>query len=97
MPEINGEPRLLIPALKPFYDRAIPLSWAIVRFAVGWPDDQSLSLPFPPAVWLQSQPCRFSLRVPRAFPGSHLCCGRTRLRGWACRTRTQKCRRKLSL
>jgi len=36
MPEIKGEPKLLIPALKPFYDRAIPLSWAIVRFAVGW-------------------------------------------------------------
>ena len=30
------EPRLLIPALKPFYDRVIPLSWVVVRFAVGW-------------------------------------------------------------
>jgi hypothetical protein len=30
------KPKLLIPALKPFYDRAIPLSWVIVRFAVGW-------------------------------------------------------------
>ena len=30
------EPSLLIPALKPFYDRAIPLSWVVVRFAVGW-------------------------------------------------------------
>ena len=30
------EPRLLIPALKPFYERVIPLSWVVVRFAVGW-------------------------------------------------------------
>jgi hypothetical protein len=36
MPEIKGEPRPLIPAPTPFYERAIPLSWALVRFAVGW-------------------------------------------------------------
>src|SRR5262249_49268064 len=32
----EGEPRPLIPALKPFYDRVVPLSWALVRFAVAW-------------------------------------------------------------
>jgi len=30
------ESRLLIPALKPFYDAAIPLAWLVVRVAVGW-------------------------------------------------------------
>jgi putative oxidoreductase len=34
--DIQAEPRLLIPALKPFYDQAIPLSWLIIRVAVGW-------------------------------------------------------------
>jgi putative oxidoreductase len=29
------EPRLLVPALEGFYGRAAPLSWAIVRIAVG--------------------------------------------------------------
>ena len=32
----NAEPKLLLPVLRPFYDAAIPLSWLIVRFAVGW-------------------------------------------------------------
>src|SRR3984957_16452868 len=32
----DAEPKLLLPALRPFYDAAIPLSWLIVRFAVGW-------------------------------------------------------------
>lgn len=29
------EPKLLIPALKPFYDRMEPLSWLLVRLTVG--------------------------------------------------------------
>ncbi len=28
--------RLLIPSLKPFYDAVVPLSWLIIRVAVGW-------------------------------------------------------------
>jgi len=36
MEDVKGEPRLLLPALKPFYERAIPLSWLVVRVAVGW-------------------------------------------------------------
>jgi putative oxidoreductase len=36
MEDARGEPRLLLPALKPFYDRAIPLSWLVIRVAVGW-------------------------------------------------------------
>ena len=28
-------PRLLLPALEPFYDRVAPLSWLIIRCAVG--------------------------------------------------------------
>ena len=32
----NGEPRLLFPRLKPFYEVAIPLSWLVVRAAIGW-------------------------------------------------------------
>ena len=35
-PEFPREPKLLIPALQPFYDRVIPLSWLVVRFGVGW-------------------------------------------------------------
>jgi putative oxidoreductase len=35
MAQPNDEPRLLLPFLKPFYDRVIPLSWPIVRLAVG--------------------------------------------------------------
>jgi putative oxidoreductase len=33
---IDREPRLLVPSLKPFYDAVIPLSWPLVRIAVGW-------------------------------------------------------------
>jgi putative oxidoreductase len=36
MAEAQAEPRLLIPALKPFYNAILPLSWPIVRIAVGW-------------------------------------------------------------
>jgi putative oxidoreductase len=32
----DAEPKLLLPVLRPFYDAAIPLSWLIVRAAVGW-------------------------------------------------------------
>ena len=30
------EPALFIPRLRRFYDFAIPLSWVVVRFGVGW-------------------------------------------------------------
>lgn len=36
MADRQPEPRLLFPALRSFYDCAIPFSWVIVRFAVGW-------------------------------------------------------------
>jgi putative oxidoreductase len=36
MVDTHAEPRPVIPALKPLYDAAIPLSWLIVRVAVGW-------------------------------------------------------------
>ena len=36
MPDAQAEPRLLIPGLKPFYDWAIPLTWPLIRIAVGW-------------------------------------------------------------
>lgn len=29
------EPKLIIPGLEPFYERAIPISWLIIRVAVG--------------------------------------------------------------
>jgi putative oxidoreductase len=29
-------PKLVLPFLQSFYDRAIPLSWLIIRIAVGW-------------------------------------------------------------
>ena len=32
----DGEPKLLIPGLKSFYDIAILLAWPVVRIAVGW-------------------------------------------------------------
>jgi putative oxidoreductase len=35
-PEFPREPKLLIPALQPFYDKVVPLSWLVVRFGVGW-------------------------------------------------------------
>ena len=31
----NAAPRLLFPALKPFYDRVEPLSWALIRITAG--------------------------------------------------------------
>ena len=36
MEDVKDEPRLLLPALKPFYDRVIPLSWLLIRVAVAW-------------------------------------------------------------
>jgi len=36
MADTHAEPKLLLPALRPFYDFAVPFSWWIVRFAVGW-------------------------------------------------------------
>ena len=36
MADTQAEPRLLLPILRPFYDAVIPLSWLIVRVAVGW-------------------------------------------------------------
>jgi len=36
MADAQAEPKLLLPILRPFYDAAIPLSWLIVRVAVGW-------------------------------------------------------------
>jgi len=36
MAEARTEPKLLLPALQPFYDAVTPLSWLIIRVAVGW-------------------------------------------------------------
>jgi putative oxidoreductase len=36
MGQAQTEPRLLLPFLRPVYDAMIPLSWLIVRVAVGW-------------------------------------------------------------
>jgi putative oxidoreductase len=36
MADVQAEPRLLFPALKKFYDHAIPLSWLVIRVATGW-------------------------------------------------------------
>jgi len=36
MTDRHDEPKLLLPALKPFYNVAIPLSWFVVRAAAGW-------------------------------------------------------------
>ena len=36
MAEAQTEPKLWLPFLRPFYDAVIPLSWLIVRAAVGW-------------------------------------------------------------
>jgi len=33
---IGREPKLVVPALKSFYDVAIPLAWPVIRIAVGW-------------------------------------------------------------
>ncbi len=35
MAQVQTEPKLLLPFLQPFYDAVIPLSWLIVRLAVG--------------------------------------------------------------
>jgi putative oxidoreductase len=47
-PSVGGEPRLLIPALGPFYAAAAPLSWLLIRLTVGlmliphgWPKIQA--------------------------------------------------------
>ena len=34
--DVRSEPRLFVPALAPFYERVIPLSWLVVRVAIGW-------------------------------------------------------------
>jgi putative oxidoreductase len=36
MADAQAEPRLLLPFLKPFYERAIPLAWPVIRIACGW-------------------------------------------------------------
>lgn len=36
MADTQDEPKLLLPGLRSFYDFAVPFSWAVVRFAVGW-------------------------------------------------------------
>ena len=36
MAETHAEPRLLLPFLQPFYDTVAPLSWLVIRVAVGW-------------------------------------------------------------
>jgi putative oxidoreductase len=35
MSDMTRQPRLLIPALRPFYDKLEPLSWLLVRCAAG--------------------------------------------------------------
>jgi len=35
MPDTSKEPRLLIPALKPFYDWVEPLTWPLIRIMAG--------------------------------------------------------------
>ena len=36
MLEAPTEPRLLLPGLRRFYEIAVPLSWLVIRVAVGW-------------------------------------------------------------
>jgi putative oxidoreductase len=36
MSKAQGEPKALLPFLEPFYQAVIPLSWLVVRVAVGW-------------------------------------------------------------
>ncbi len=36
MADAQTEPKLLIPALRSFYDFSIPFSWLVIRVAVGW-------------------------------------------------------------
>ena len=34
--DAKAEPKLLVPGLRSFYDWVIPLSWPLIRIAVGW-------------------------------------------------------------
>ena len=36
MAQTQTEPKLFLPFLQPFYDAVVPLSWLVVRLAVGW-------------------------------------------------------------
>ena len=36
MAQTQSEPKLLLPFLQPFYHAVAPLSWVIIRVAVGW-------------------------------------------------------------
>jgi putative oxidoreductase len=36
MADTQAETKLLFPGLQSFYDQVVPLSWAVVRIAVGW-------------------------------------------------------------
>jgi len=36
MAQAKTEPKLILPFLQPFYDQVIPLSWLVIRVAVGW-------------------------------------------------------------
>ncbi len=36
MAEAQAEPKLIFPGLQSFYDTVIPLSWLVIRVAVGW-------------------------------------------------------------
>jgi len=36
MAQTQNEPKLFLPFLQPFYDAVVPLSWLVVRLAVGW-------------------------------------------------------------
>jgi putative oxidoreductase len=36
MAQAKTEPKLFLPVLQPFYDAVIPLSWLVIRVAVGW-------------------------------------------------------------
>jgi putative oxidoreductase len=36
MTDTQAEPKRLLPFLQPFYEAVVPLSWPLVRVAVGW-------------------------------------------------------------
>jgi len=36
MAQAQAEPKLLFPFLQPFYDAVAPVSWLIIRVAIGW-------------------------------------------------------------
>jgi putative oxidoreductase len=36
MADTQAEPKLLLPGLRSFYDSVIPLTWPLIRIAVGW-------------------------------------------------------------